>query len=174
MDVLVDTNVILRRLQRAHPQYRQARDAIKKYSADGNRICVTSQNLFELWAVCTRPVEGNGLGLPPAQADRVLARVERSVYRLPDTDKTYTEWRRLVIEYRVSGKKTHDARLVATMATHGVIHILNFQCRRFQPVRWDNGSRPPEDLIRRIVPASRRGRHILRSTPASSLTSPLA
>lgn len=126
MDVLADTNVILRRLHRAHPQYRQARDAIKKYSADGNRICVTSQNLFELWAVCTRPVEGNGLGLAPAQADRVLARVERSVFRLPDTDKAYTEWRRLVVVYGVSGKKTHDARLVAAMATHGVLHILTF------------------------------------------------
>src|SRR5947209_11569267 len=78
MDVLVDTNVILRRLQRAHPQHRQARDAITKLSVVGNRVCLTSQNLIELWAVCTRPAERNGLGLTPAQADRVVALVESS------------------------------------------------------------------------------------------------
>ena len=68
MDVLVDTNVILRRLQRSLPQHRKAREAIAKFSKDGHRICVTSQNLVELWAVCTRPIENNGFGLTPAQA----------------------------------------------------------------------------------------------------------
>ena len=130
MDVLADTNTILRRLHRAHPQHRQARDAITRFSKDGNRVCVTSQNLIELWAVCTRPIESNGFGLTPAQADRVLARVENSVFRLPDSDD-YPEWRRLVVARGVSGKKTHDARLVAAMTAHGVTHILTFNADDF-------------------------------------------
>ena len=126
MDVLADTNIILRRLHRTHPQHRQARGAITKVSADGNRVCVTSQNLIELWAVCTRPVESNGFGLSPGQSDRVVARVENSVFRLPDSDSVYAEWRRLVVAHSVSGKKTHDARLVAAMSVHGVTHIFTF------------------------------------------------
>lgn len=131
MDVLADTNIILRRLHRAHPQYRQARDAIKRFSTGDNRVCVTSQNLIELWAVCTRPSENNGLGLSPSQADRIVARVENSVFRLPDSDNVYTEWRRLVVAHGVSGKKTHDARLVAAMMSHGVAHILTFNTEDF-------------------------------------------
>jgi predicted nucleic acid-binding protein len=126
VDILADTNVILRRLHRAHPQHRQARDAIKKFSTDGNRVCVTSQNLIELWVVCTRPIESNGLGLSPSQADRVVARVENSVFRLSDSDNVYGEWRRLVVANGVSGKKAHDARIVAAMTVHGVTHILTF------------------------------------------------
>ena len=67
MDILADTNIILRRLHRAHTQHRQARDAITKFSKGGNRVCVTSQNLIELWAVGTRPLESNGLGLTRAR-----------------------------------------------------------------------------------------------------------
>lgn len=131
MDVLADTNVILRRLHRVHPQHRQARNAITKFSKGTNRVCVTSQNLIELWAVCTRPLENNGFGLTPAQADRVVARVERSVFRLPDSDDIYPEWRRLVVTHGVSGKKTHDARLVAAMTVHGITHILTFNADDF-------------------------------------------
>lgn len=126
MDVLADTNVILRRLHRAHPQYRPARDAINRLRNDDNRICVTSQNLFELWAVCTRPRENNGLGLTPTQTHKVVARVENSVFRLPDSDDVYPEWRRIVLQHSVSGTKTHDARLVAAMNVHGITHILTF------------------------------------------------
>ncbi len=89
MDILADTNIILRRIHRAHPQHRQARDAITRFSQEGNRVCVTSQNLIELWTVSTRPVENNGLGLTPVQADRVVARIESSVFRLPDSDDVY-------------------------------------------------------------------------------------
>jgi predicted nucleic acid-binding protein len=131
VDVLADTNVLLRRLHRAHPQYRQARDAITKFSKEGNRVCVTAQNLIELWTVSPRPIENNGLGLTPAQADRILARVENSVFRLPDSDDVYPAWRRLVVTHGVSGKKAHDARLVAAMTVSGITHILTFNTDDF-------------------------------------------
>lgn len=120
MDVLVDTNIILRRIHRAHPQHRAAREAILQLTEGGNRICVASQNLVEVWAVATRPLESYGLGLTPGQAERVLARVESSVFRLPESDDVYAEWRRLVVAHGVSGKKTHDARIVAAMLVHGL------------------------------------------------------
>jgi predicted nucleic acid-binding protein len=126
VDILADTNVLLRRIQRGSPQHRQTRDAINRLSKSGHRFCVTSQNLIELWAVCTRPVDNNGLGLSPAQVERILSRIEQSVARLPDSDAVYAEWRRLVSIHEVSGKKTHDARLVAAMNVNGVSQILTF------------------------------------------------
>ena len=131
MDVLVDSNVILRRIHRAHPQHRVARDAIARFSKDGNRLCVASQNLIEVWAVLTRPPESNGLGLSPSQSDRVLARIESAVFRLLDSDDVFPVWRRLVVEYGVSGKPTHDARLVAAMMTNGIKHVLTFNAGDF-------------------------------------------
>ena len=92
---------------------------------------MASQNLIELWAVSTRPVENNGLGLTPTQADRVVARVEGSVFRLPDSDDVYPEWRRLVVTHGVSGKNAHDARLVAAMTVNRITHILTFNVDDF-------------------------------------------
>ena len=126
MDVLADTNIILRSVQRSDPQYALVRRAITILIGDGNRVCVTSQNLIEMWAVCTRTREANGLSFSPSHANLVVASVEHSVFRLPDSDEIYPEWRRLVVTYGVSGKKTHDARLVAAMLVHGVSHVLTF------------------------------------------------
>ena len=126
MDILADTNILLRRIHRSDPQHRLTNRCLGLLIKDGNRICVTSQNLIELWVVCTRPLENNGLGLSVAHTDRVVARVEQSVMRLPDSDSIYPEWRRLVAEHAVVGKKTHDAHLVAAMKTHSITHILTF------------------------------------------------
>jgi predicted nucleic acid-binding protein len=131
VDVLVDTNVILRLLNRNDPQHRPAREAIARLTKAGDRICVASQNLVELWAVCTRPIGNNGLGLTPAQADRVISRVESLVFRLPDSDEIYSEWRRLVVAQDVSGKKTHDTRLVAAMIVHRITQVLTFNVDDF-------------------------------------------
>lgn len=106
--------------------------------ARGDVLCVTSQNLIECWAVCTRPVENNGLGLPPALAFRVLSRIETAAVRLAEDDSAYTEWRNLVTTHAVSGKKSHDARLVAAMKVHGVTHVLTFNgddFRRFDGIQ---------------------------------------
>jgi predicted nucleic acid-binding protein len=61
----------------------------------------------------------------------VLARIEPSVFRLPDSDVVYPEWRRLVAAHAVGGKTTHDARLVAAMVVYGVKHILTFNVDDF-------------------------------------------
>jgi len=55
----------------------------------------------------------------------------RFVFRLPDTDDVYPEWRRLVVTHGVSGKKAHDARLVAAMTVNRITHILTFNADNF-------------------------------------------
>jgi len=47
------------------------------------------------------------------------------------TDDVYPEWRRLVVTHGVSGKKAHDARLVAAMTVNRITHILTFNADDF-------------------------------------------
>ncbi len=106
MDHLADTNVLLRRIQRTHPEYRVVREAINRLQAHGNQVCLVPQSLIEMWAVCTRPVESNGLGLLPTHSDRIVSRLESIFPLLKDTADIYDEWRQLVVTHAVSGKKS--------------------------------------------------------------------
>ena len=132
MDVLVDTNVLVRRLNRRDPQYRDARAALKTLSQRGDKVCIVAQNIIELWSVCTRPTDRNGFGLSTAVADRVTERIEASFQFLPETHAIYTAWREIVVHHAVSGLKVHDARLVAAAVAHGVKSILTFNGADFR------------------------------------------
>lgn len=123
---LLDTNVLLRGLDRNHPHCRIVRRAILALRLRNYRLCLAPQNLVEFWAVATRPVDANGLGMSMEWAAAQLARMRRFFVILPETAEALPEWERLAVRHRVSGKKTHDARLAATMNVHGVSQILTF------------------------------------------------
>lgn len=131
MIYLVDTNVLLRILRRTDPNYPVVRVAVHALWADGHQLQATMQNFVEFWNASTRPMNRNGLGLTPMEADRLLRRVERLFPLLPDLPVVYSEWRRLVMTYSVSGVQAHDARLVATMISQGATHILTFNTKDF-------------------------------------------
>lgn len=97
--------------------------------------CYTSQNLGEFWNVLTRPLKYNGYGLSLEAADLRANEVEAEFRLLPDSLAVHHEWRRLLVDYRVSGVQVHDARLVAAMHSHSVKRILTFNTKDF--VRFD-------------------------------------
>ncbi|HUE23863.1 MAG TPA: hypothetical protein VMQ86_19400 [Bryobacteraceae bacterium] len=76
--------------------------------------------------VATRPAAQNGMGLSIPEATSELMRLKSMFPLLPDTPAIYPIWESLVIQYRVSGKPVHDARLVAAMKVHGLTSILTF------------------------------------------------
>ena len=131
MIYLADTNVLLRFADRTHPVHPTVRAAVRKLHASGHRLRATPQNFVEFWNVATRPIERNGFGLALANADRLLRFVERLFPLLPDSPMVYTEWRRLVVSFGVSGIQVHDARIAAAMLAHGVTHILTFNTTDF-------------------------------------------
>jgi predicted nucleic acid-binding protein len=94
-------------------------------------LCLTAQNLIEFWAVATRPVDANGLGMSIEWAAAQVARMKRLFRILPDSPEDYSEWERLVVLHRVSGKKVHDARLAAAMRVRGITHLLTFNVKDF-------------------------------------------
>src|SRR6266545_6321428 len=114
MRILLDTNVLVRAVQREHAASKVASHSVKTLHGKQHVLCLAPQNLAEFWNVCTRPAAVNGLGLTIASTDRYVAWLERMFLIVPDSMETFHEWRRLIVQHNVIGAKVHDARLVAT------------------------------------------------------------
>jgi predicted nucleic acid-binding protein len=128
---LIDSNVLIRWVQTADPGFPAADAALDRLTLSNSDLCYTSQNLAEFWNALTRPVNRNGYGLSPVEANRCAISIESRLRLLPDTPAVHNEWRRLLVDYRVSGVQVHDARLVAAMRVHGVGRILTFNTKDF-------------------------------------------
>jgi predicted nucleic acid-binding protein len=131
MSVLVDTNILLRRIQPHHVHHAVAIESVASLLARGETVHFTLQNISEFWNVVTRPTAVNGLGFEPEFAFSEVKKIERVLTLLPDAPATYEEWKCLVATYAVSGAKVHDARLVAIMNVHGVRRLLTFNAGDF-------------------------------------------
>src|SRR5262249_3480814 len=93
---------------------------------------VTTQSIAEFWAVATRPVAQNGLGLDVATATLAVAEIERTFeVLLSDEARGYPHWRRLIVEHRATGRRGFDARLVAVMVAYGIAQLLTFNTADF-------------------------------------------
>jgi len=132
MSYLVDTNVLLRLTQKTSPMHADARRALAILRKQNEELCIFSQNIIEFWAVATRPLANNGLGLTIDEAERETKTLKR-IFRLrPDLPAIFTEWEKLVSKHQVLGKQAHDARLVAAMKAYGLTHILTFNMDDFK------------------------------------------
>lgn len=134
MPVLLDTNILVRALQPAHPHCSIAERAITSLHSRRETLWICAQNLMELWAVATRPARENGLGFSVAQTFQELAAIRQHFPLLPETP-LYATWESLVTTHQVSGKNTYDARLVAAMLQHHMDSILTFNVQDFTRYR---------------------------------------
>jgi predicted nucleic acid-binding protein len=96
---------------------------------------IRHRTLLEFWNTCTRPLDRNGYGLSPQEADRRTRFFEDKLRLLPDSLAVHQEWRKLLVVSNVSGVHVHDARLVAAMRVHGVGRILTFNEKDFARYR---------------------------------------
>jgi predicted nucleic acid-binding protein len=131
-DIQADTNILLRSAEPAHPTHQQAVNSVKTLLANGDRVCLISQNLIEFWNVATRPIDKNGFGWTPAKTDSEISRLESLLTVLPDSQAIYREWRKVVLDNSVLGKQVHDARIVAAMNVHQITKLLTFNTKDFK------------------------------------------
>ena len=131
MKILLDSNVLLRWNIRTAPQSQLVIRAVDLLLASGALPCYTSQNLGEFWNVLTRPLDRNGFGLTPQEADRRARMIENKIPILPDDPAVHLVWRRLLVAHAISGVQVHDARIAAAMNVHGVKRILTLNTRDF-------------------------------------------
>lgn len=130
MAVLLDTNILVRLAQPHHPNAPAAARALRVLRAANETLHITQQNIVEFWAVATRSIPANGLGFSTEQATAEVDALKRLFELLPELP-LQNAWERLVSDYRVSGKNTHDARLVAAMVVNGIGSILTFNAQDF-------------------------------------------
>ncbi len=124
-DYLFDTNIFLRLAEKHSAERPIILNAIRKIRRQNKTICYTPQVLAEFWNVCTRPTSARGgLGLSIEQTERKVNLIQKHFELLPDTSLTFTEWRKLVSDYRVIGVQVHDTKFVASMNVHKVEYLV--------------------------------------------------
>jgi predicted nucleic acid-binding protein len=128
---LVDTNILLRITRRSDPQHKLVDTALARIAGQGATLHYTHQNIAELWNAMTRPINRNGLGLGITDAEREVQVVEAGMSLLADSQEVYREWRKIVVQYNISGVQVHDARLAAAMYVHSVGNILTLNVADF-------------------------------------------
>ena len=130
--ILVDTNVLLRAVQPAHPHCDTARSAVKMARTREYVPCIVPQIIYEFWVVATRPFGQNGLGLTAIEAEVDVTQIIEQFHLFRDERTILGRWQQLVVRHDVLGKTAHDARLVAAMNRHAITHLLTFNTADFQ------------------------------------------
>jgi predicted nucleic acid-binding protein len=124
MRIALDTNILIRTALLNDPRSALAVEAIERLDIKKYERCIFPQNLYEFWAVATRPVESNGLGYSVDLAADELAKLKRLFTLLDDEAGLLQRWEVRVFSSQAKGKTSHDARLVAAMDVHGITDLL--------------------------------------------------
>ena len=148
MAYLLDTNILLRTISPNDPMHIETVAAIDILNAAREQLFIAPQNLIELWNVCTRPTERNGLGFTSERTKVEVDRLKRLFIFLPDTQAIFPEWERLVTTYKVKGTKVHDTRLVAFMLVYQLSHILTFNVKDFRRFSTEITPVCPKEIVR--------------------------
>lgn len=131
MDFCVDSNVLIYIANELSPFHESTSETVLEISSRDDNLVVFPQNLIEFWAVATRPVASNGIGMTILRVEYEITEIMNTFSILAETPAIYPEWRSLVSAYNVSGKNVHDARIVAQMNVHGIVNLLTFNVKDF-------------------------------------------
>lgn len=129
MRLLLDTNILTAIVNRRHPHRALI---VSKVQEEVHEMCISSQLIYEFWAVATRPEKVNGLNLLPADVAAEVERFRLLFEWLPDPPDLFSRWLNLVSTHAVSGRPSHDARLAALMQAHGLNALLTLNAPDFK------------------------------------------
>ncbi len=132
MQILIDTNVILRFVEPADPLHSVTLTALDSLRHQGHQLVIVPQIIYEFWAVATRTIEANGLGKQIDHAQQCIQHFEALFILLKDERSIYEKWMSLVSRHEVKGINSYDTRIVAAMLHHQVTHILTFNPKDFR------------------------------------------
>ena len=138
--ILLDTNVLARSAQPGHSQYESAISAVDTLRLHNETLCLVPQVLYEYWAVATRPVEQNGLGMTAIEAAADLVAVVQRFHLHRDERAIFDGWQKLVLQYQVLGREC--TRCTASCG-HGATRYFahsDLQHIRFQSVLTNSDS----------------------------------
>jgi len=146
MSCLPDSNILLRLVNKNDPNHLNVRQSIKKLEIEGEELVVIPQVLVEFWVVATRPVDVNGLGMGPDEAEVELEKLQNLFPVLSENEDIFIQWRALVTTLKISGKPSHDARIAAAMMVYDVDKILTFNTGHYKRFTKITALRPQDIL----------------------------
>lgn len=146
MIYLSDTGIILRLVNTNDSLHQIVTQSIQTLEQRGDELVVIPQILVEFWTVATRPINVNGFGMTTESAEVELVKLQKLFHLLPENERIFEEWKRIVVRYKVSGKTTHDARIAAAMVAHGITHILTLNPGDFKRYTEISAITPQEIL----------------------------
>ena len=98
MSYLSDTNILSSLVKRQNPQYTNVRRALTVLRKQGENLCLVPQNLIEFWAISTRPITANGLGLSIDKTSLEIKKFKRYFTFYDDIPNIFVEWETLVLK----------------------------------------------------------------------------
>jgi predicted nucleic acid-binding protein len=131
---LLDTNVVLRLSNPSDDQHELVTEAIATLLTQGDECYLISQVLIELWVVATRPINVNGLGWSIEETRTIINQLLERFPFIEEVPQIFSTWLTLVTENQITGKRTHDVRIVASMIESGITHILTLNPKDFSGI----------------------------------------
>jgi predicted nucleic acid-binding protein len=128
---LLDTNVVLRLMDRNATEHLACRSATEALNQTGHTLVLAPQVLYEFWVVSTRPKEQRGFGWTATKASEALTYLLSAFLLYPETPKVFDAWRRLVLAHQIVGKRAHDARLIAFKEAHAIPYVITLNSKDF-------------------------------------------
>ncbi|MBE9174672.1 type II toxin-antitoxin system VapC family toxin [Synechocystis salina LEGE 06155] len=128
---LLDTNVVMRICNPSDVQHQLATNAISRLLMQSDECLVATQVIIEFWVVATRPTQVNALGWTVEKTRSMINQLLDRFPLLRESPQIFPNWLDLVTTNKVTGKRTHDVRIIAAMLANGITHILTFNPRDF-------------------------------------------
>lgn len=142
----LDTNILISATDPSREYHSRSLELFRTIPAQGGHLAGSGQTLREYLVVATRPLERNGLGLSPAQALENVEQFRRHLQVFSEDERVEQNLLALVRRYELSGKRIHDANIVATMEAYNLRHCLTddgSDYRVFKEITvLDSGLRP--------------------------------
>ena len=125
--ILLDTNILTTAKQPQRPLYNQVTNQLTQFIRQKRELIICPQNIYEFYAVATRPLSQNGFGYSGEDTMKEVQDLLGTYTFLNDPADLFINWQQLIHRYKPLGKTAHDAKLVAFMKGHEIqeIYTLN-------------------------------------------------
>ncbi len=104
---------------------------LNEWASRGTALYASGQIVREYLSVATRPVDRNGLGLKQAAALANIRALCARASLLAEDVNVADRLLNVLDDVPCSGKRVHDANLVATMLVHGVESLITLNAAGF-------------------------------------------
>ena len=131
--LFVDTNVLLIATDESRSLHQEAMQLLAGSVTQYLSLATSGQVLREYLVVATRPVDVNGLGLSTEVAVANVNEFLDGFNMCDETVEVSSRLRQLALTHNLSGKRLHDANIVATMEVHGIRALVTENAGDFAP-----------------------------------------